>query len=593
MAGRFISIATSLVILISIGQAQNDEIQEILGHLKARENSITNFEIKLRRASFHLESDDVIDIEKAIQTVAEKDDVTDTDTVTWAEELVRTWSKKNSWMTEHIHQRDQCFKQTRISNKGKYVDVEVYDGQLYYDYRQINRQLDIHPKIPNIAHVTLSAIGLSAKGLCQGPEQVSVKWNTDGSRCVISKTGHEFGYVTYEYDRHLGLRRLQYEGDPTEYFLFHKDVDGYSIPRVKIRLSRNPRNNTCWVQVRIIEQIRLNGPMTDKDLALGDLPDSTLVIDYRFTPNRQWRWSEYCQSATNPDRICTGQADPKEFIEFLDRTSGQRKAHAVRNSRIGRQAPPLHVQGWLTRIPKLDTWPPDRFTVLNFCGISCGFCLHEFPDNKELAQWLTDQGTQFLAIHAARNDPLPVINVLDQNHVGYFVGLDESSDQAAFWNSATFAEYGIIGIPAYVTIAQDGRVLSYDRTLTKERLSQLMATDPNEMVGQDVQTPASIIPSGWLVRDLEPKIDVQSRFFIYRPETPDLTLLRPETSDNSLTCNWTLHRTETQAVYEVHLSAQAPDPGQTLKGHLTLLARYNNREEPITIPYELHANNIE
>jgi len=331
----------------------------------------------------------------------------------------------------------------------------------------------------------------------------------------------------------------------------------------------------------------------DRDLRLDELPDNTLVIDYRFEPSRQWQYGEYRQAAANPQVVHAGRCRAEDFVAFLHRTSGERKAHATRNSRVGRPAPRPYLEGWPRALLDLDDWPPKKFTVLNFWSIGCGFCVREVPENKELAEWLENQGALFLTIHAARKEPGAIIDFLDEHRIRYLVGFDEPGGQAGYWGGTTFAAYGITAIPAYVTIAKDGRVLSYDRSLTTERLETLMATDPEKVAPQEMTTQRpAVIPKTWLAYDLEPQSQIEGRFFVYRPETPDYTLRLADNAGDTVACQWTRHSADGQTVYDVRLTAQAPDWGKTLEGRLTLLVQAGSTEEQVVIPYELRSKGL-
>jgi hypothetical protein len=101
-----------------------------------------------------------------------------------------------------------------------------------------------------------------------------------------------------------------------------------------------------------------------------------------------------------------------------------------------------------------------------------------------------------------------------------------------------------------------------------------------------------VIPKGWLARDLEPNSRIRGRFFVYRPETPDPDLHELGSPGDAIDCQWTRHSANGQTVYEVTLAAKAPDWGQTLKGDVALVARDDEVEEMVTIPYELQSRSL-
>jgi len=599
MARRLSAVAAGLVVLVLGADVHGDEAEDFLRLLEARDNSITSFEIKLRRASFTPKLEDGAAVAKVIEEAARKDKATDAAAARrWVEELVGAWSEDPRWITEHIRQRGDSFREIVTFRDREFVDVKVYDGQLYYDHSQINRQLDIYPKLTNVSHASLQDVGLVGGGLRSRAPHVSLEQNGQGTRCAIAPSDDNPHRAGYEYNHRLGLRHSWYELEgkyrSDTYYLFHYDRDGYSVPRAKVRLYRDDRRRVLTGNAYIIEDVRINCPLTDEDLCLGDVPDRTLVVDRRFGPSFQWRYGEYQEAAANPQIVHAGRCRPEDFLAFLDRTSGRRKAHATRDSRVGHQAPPLHVERWPKESPSFNGWPPEKFTVLNFSGINCGFCTGELPETKELARWLASQGAQFVTIHPAEEKRQAVLDYLDQHQIDYPLGVDEPSDQTASWGSATFADYGISGIPAYVTIAKGGRVLSYDRSPKKERLAELMAMDPDKVAPGDSgsQLPPMAMPKAWVARELAPQSQVEGRFFVFRPETPDLALRLPEGMGEAMTCELTRHSADEQTVYEVRLTTKAADWGQRLAGQVAFVAEHSNVEEQVTIPYTLPSKGL-
>ena len=597
MTRQFSAIAMSAIVVLLNAPAQGNDPNDFLRLLEARNNSIASFEIRLRRTGFAAKLEDHAPLTRTFEKATQKSNATDAAARAWVETLLQEWSEKPSWITEHMHQRGDCFKHIRTFREGEQPDIDVYDGQLHYDYSQISRQLDIHTQIPNISRADLQNIGIMGGKFRKQAQLVSLEQDQGRTRCVISWHSNRSNTVDCEYDRHLGLRYRGYESSAEsrsdDYYLFHRNVDGHSIPRVRVHITRNARRKECRVHVYVIEEVRINCPLADEDLCLGDVPDRVLVIDYRFEPLRQYRYSEYRQTAANPHLIRAGQGRPEDFLDMLHRTSGQRKAHTRRNSRVGRPAPQPQIDEWLMIPPKTDDWPPQKFTVLNFCSMSCGFCVSEIPENKELAQWLKTQGALFRAIHPANEQSYALVDFMNQHRIDYLVGLDRPSDQTSYWGSATFAEYGVNGIPAYVTVSKDGRVLSYDRSPTPEQLQKLMTADPSKIVPQErgSQSPA-VTPTAWFEHNLEPRTQVETRFFAYCPETPDLDLRRSERDNDSITCDWERHSDDGQTVYEVRLAAKTPDWGKTLEGRLALIARHDNLETPLVIPYKLRSQNL-
>lgn len=572
------------------------QADDFLCFLEARDASIVNYEIKLRQEHFNIRLDQYKAFKESVEQLWQGESKAVSPS-RQAEQLVQTWSDKVSWTDLHVLHRGEHFKETRVSARG-HADIRSYDGRLYYDYSQANRQFDIYTKT-NVMHVTLRELGLPAKGIRNSGEIASFEQDQEGVRCVIVASGDHPYTTTREYDRNFSLChshvKFSDESQTDYYYLFHETIDGYQVPRIKVDLSRNAHRGRCSVFIYVIDDVRLNCALTDEDLSLGDLPDETLVVDYRFEPKNLRRYSEYRQAADNPEVVHAGGCEADEMIQYLKRTSSDREALSTRDSRIGRKAPALETAEWLLNPPGTDAWPTGRFTVLNFCSIGCGFCIREIPQNNELAEWVKSQGGQFLAVHSVTAEPWEIKVTFGSRKVPYAMALDKPGSERGYWGSATFAQYGINGIPKYVTISEDGRVLSYDRSLTKEKVQTLMTSDPNEVVARarrkDVRRLAAI-PNGWIAGDLEPDAQVRGKFFVFREDTPDLKLRRSEATGTEAEFKGTGHTADGQTVYEVLLTAKSPNWGRAIKGQVTLVAEYGEAEELLTIPYELTSKGL-
>ena len=611
-----------LCVTSSLGAGQADDF---LRFLEARDASIASYEIKLRQISFHIALDDYEAFKASIEQMA-KDKTGSLSPSQQAEQLVRKWTEKDRGLERHVLHRGEHFKETLVFRSGG-KDITVYNGRLYYDYSGPNQQLDIHAKMPNVHHTNIGDLGFAAGGRRRG-KILSFEQNEKGVRCVISFSDDNSRITTKEYNSNFGLCHSHFkhnQGQIDNYYLFHEKIDGYSVPRLKIYISPIPRRNECSIWILVIEDVKFNLPLTDEDLSLGQLPDRTLVIDYRFKPKIQWRYGEFCRAAANPESVHAGYARPEQMLEFLKKKRGQREALATRDSRISRKAPSPNIKQWLSEPVDLDTWPPGRLTVVNFWSIGCGFCIREIPQNNDLSQWLKSKDGIFVSIHTATREPKNVIeyieniagwlkdkgelitsgrsaaknpsvnDYIDSNKIQYTVGLDKPDAQRTYWGSATFAKYGVNGIPCYVIIDKDGNVISYERTVTKQMLEEFMSGKPGQAAKRaksQANQQLDVIPKGWFARDLEPNSQIQGRFFVFRPETPDADLHELERPGDVIDCQWTRHSASGQTIYEVILTAKTPDWGQTLKGDIALVAKYGNVEEMVTIPYELRSRDL-
>ncbi|MBN2591331.1 MAG: TlpA family protein disulfide reductase [Sedimentisphaerales bacterium] len=391
-----------------------------------------------------------------------------------------------------------------------------------------------------------------------------------------------------------------------DHYLLHKNIEGYSVPRITININIDKKNNECDIWLYLIEDVKFNPFLSNKDFSVVDIPDKTLVIDYRFNPEEQMRYGEYCYAAVNPDMVQAGLQEAEGLINSLHKTHTSRDSLSLRDSRTGKKAPSLDIQQWLNKPINLNTWPPGKLTIMNFWDIGCSFCTREIPENNELYEWFKEKDVLFFSIHMARKDTDSIIDFIqspsenpedfiDINKIQYPVAIDKPGTNSFGWSSATFNKYGIDGIPDYVIIDQEGNVISYERTIKKEDIEKILSGDKDIIARiKKKQKPVrklNSIPNGLIVENLEPNSQVKGRFFIYREDTPEL-VLRNIDSDEAIESQWLQHNSMGQAVGELLLSVDTPDWGQTLKGNIAVITEHSQVSELVTILYEISSRSI-
>lgn len=596
MSAAMAKFVTAAVIAALGATAQADDRDDLLKALEARADSIASFDLTTRRASVDLEPNDYNDFRESVRR-ASQGQTDDQSPSEWAQRLVQAWVANPNWISQHMTQRGNRFKEVTTSGEGKSLDTDVYDGLLYYSYRKIGNQLDIYLKVPQIGHTSLAYLGVGIKG--PSPERiVSFEKTPEGSRGVFTVGQTDPEFLTYDFGPGLELRRAHMGNtrsgavSPLEsetWYLFHGSVDGCLVPRVTVDLSIHRPREICDAMVRIVEQVRVNCPLAEDSLSLTEAPPDALVIDYRFGLPNQWRYSDYLQAPMNANAQADGGTKAEHFIEFLNRTRSERDAASTRDGRLGRMAPPLQISEWLHKPPAVEQWPTGRPMILEFWNITCGPCIASIPEHNELAAWIESKEGSFISIHSATHEPAAIREFLENHELHYAVGLDTAGASLPHWRSATFAAYGIDGIPTCVTIGRSGRILSYER-LSAEKLERLLEEEPDEpprgRLNVDIR-PLTLLPKAWLASDLAPGSQVQRRLFLFRPETPDLKLRRWKQIDSAVQPTWVRQSADGQTVYEIVLKAEVPDPGEVLKGQIGLIAEYEQQERLLDIPYEL------
>lgn len=109
--------------------------------------------------------------------------------------------------------------------------------------------------------------------------------------------------------------------------------------------------------------------------------------------------------------------------------------------------PPKTEEGYeLTRLSHLR----GKAVLLDFWATWCSPCVGNLPKIQELYEHYKDKGLVVIAIHASHNaDNLDAF--LKERDVAFPVMLDTGE---------TFRRYGIKGIPQYILIGRDGKLVS-------------------------------------------------------------------------------------------------------------------------------------
>ena len=587
--------------------AQNAD--EIVQFLEARNNSIKSFEIKLKQVSFDIDLEDYETFKEDMLNIEQNKD-SNLSSSEKAEKLIYKWGNPQMRLERHGIQNGERFRESYIKD-GNDTEIRCYDGLLYYDYSIQHPQFVINCKVPNVKHTNLSDIGFgfNAEALRNGGKilsfeqnekqiQIEFKYSETSSMVVKQIFNNDFRLL---YSQTQINENYQVEN----YYLLHKNIEGYLVPSIIINVDINKNNNKCGIMLYLIEDVKFNPFLTNEDFSVGKIPDKTLVVDYRFNPERLEKYGVFRYAAYNPNIVQAGLREAEDLIESLNNSRSERQNLSMRDSRTGKKALSIDVQKWLHKPINLNTWPPDQLTIVNFWEIGCGFCVREIPENNELYEWFKEKGIPFFSIHQARNDTDSIMNFIqnskdtdndiDINKIQYPVAVDKPVTNRIGWNSATFNKYGIDEIPNYVIIGKDGNVISYEGKIEKENIEKILSGNKDIIAKmQGKQKPVrklNAIPTGWLEDNLEPNSQIKGRFFIYREDTPDF-VIRNINTDKEIESQLIPHTSMGQAVGELLLSAKVPDRGKSLKGNISITAQHSQVSELITIPYELKSKSI-
>jgi hypothetical protein len=281
---------------------------DALRFLEYRDRSVNSYSINLRRFAFNITADSYSRFREDIMRTREAG-ADRADALQLMNEFLQRWTPQTAPVEYTRLQRGDLYREEIRGEGGKYVDVLNYDGSVYRHYYKDNGQLDLIASTDSPGSVSLEDLGLTTKKFRRW-EAVKLEEKDGGSRYSFS-TGSAVAVM--EYDAKLLPKQLRISGDddPVEeiLYLFPNEKLAYGFPSVAVRVNFNKNKNECWVRVHLIDDLKINCPVTDKDLAIGDMPPWTLVVDRRHDPPIQRQLMDYPREIL-ADEVMLGDLGP-------------------------------------------------------------------------------------------------------------------------------------------------------------------------------------------------------------------------------------------------------------------------------------------
>ena len=213
--------------------------------------------------------------------------------------------------------------------------------------------------------------------------------------------------------------------------------DGVVLPTVHVR------KTMYAIVLDIIDEVELDYRPTPRDFAVA-APAGTVIVDYR-------------EGRSHP-RQGMNRYPVADVIAYADGLSPRnRSIEPV--LKVGGPAPPIEPASWLDR--NGATGPPDvagKVVLVDFWGISCGFCLVELPEVQAAADHFADRkDLVFIGLHESGATAGQVAEFARKRGLTYQLAVDRPIDEEG-WFGATFKDYGVRGIPAAAVIDRKGNV---------------------------------------------------------------------------------------------------------------------------------------
>ena len=213
--------------------------------------------------------------------------------------------------------------------------------------------------------------------------------------------------------------------------------DGVILPTVHVRA------RMYWIHLDIIEGVDLDYRPTPGDFAVS-APAGTVIVDYR-------------EDRSHP-RQHMNRYPVADVLAYADADSPRnRSIEPV--LKVGQPAPEIRPASWLDRDGA--TGPPEvagKVVLVDFWGISCGFCVVELPEIQAAAAHFADKkDLVFIGVHDSGATADQVAAFARKRGITFRLAVDRP-DAEEGWFGAMFKDYGVRGIPAAAVIDRKGNV---------------------------------------------------------------------------------------------------------------------------------------
>jgi len=103
-----------------------------------------------------------------------------------------------------------------------------------------------------------------------------------------------------------------------------------------------------------------------------------------------------------------------------------------------------------------------KVVLVDFWGITCGPCVAELPDVREAVEHFAGTDLVVVGLHDSSGTLKEVAEFAAKRGISYPLAIDHPAKEEG-WFGATFAAYGVRGIPAAAVIDRGGKVVFVGR----------------------------------------------------------------------------------------------------------------------------------
>ena len=281
-----LSLFLMLVLTQFLGAISANDLMQLV---RTRDSSISDYSVSTKHISFNISTNEYTKAKDLINSLADKQFVEGEDTLHIVEELLKKVDPDRSFQwqeSKHLQSGDRFMSRNFWGNE---TTIHSYDGQQYmlYNPDAEDHQLDIYPEIQAFKLWDFEALNITLKRLLEFPP-ASIHNEENATRLTIITSKEWNIKVHLKFDEEATLKHIYSEHEIAEFFvdkwfLFHRKAGDYPVPRIIVSLHKKS-NKYCKINCLVIEDLKINAGISEKDLKIQDVPLWATVVDHHHDP---------------------------------------------------------------------------------------------------------------------------------------------------------------------------------------------------------------------------------------------------------------------------------------------------------------------